>query len=105
MQEAVELEAATEKHPVTPGPLAPAHELLGEMLLTLEQPAEALAEFEASLLTEPNRFRSLYGAAHAAESAGEMEKAHSYYEQLMALAATADGERAEITEAKAFLAQ
>ena len=57
MREAAELEAATEKAPVTPGPIAPARELLGEMLLALEQPAEALAEFEASLLNEPNRFR------------------------------------------------
>ena len=59
MQEAVELEAATEKHPVTPGPISPAHELMGEMLLALEQPAEALAEFEASLASEPNRLQPL----------------------------------------------
>lgn len=105
MREAVELEAATEKHPVTPGPIAPAHELLGEMLLALEQPAEALVEFEASLVTEPNRFRSLYGAARAAELAGETESARGYYEELVALAANADGERAEVAEAEAFLAQ
>jgi tetratricopeptide (TPR) repeat protein len=105
MREAVELEAATEKHPVTPGPIAPAHELLGEMLLALEQPTEALAEFETSLLTEPNRFRSLYGAARAAELAGEMETATGYYEELVALAANADSERAEIAEAAAFLSQ
>jgi tetratricopeptide (TPR) repeat protein len=105
MREATELEAATEKHPVTPGPLAPAQELLGEMLLALEQPAEALAAFEASLETEPNRFRSLYGAAHAAELAGEMETARRYYEELSTLTATADGERAELAEAAAFLAQ
>jgi tetratricopeptide (TPR) repeat protein len=105
MREAVALEAATEKHPVTPGPIAPAHELLGEMLLTLEQPAEALAEFETSLETEPNRFRSIYGAARAAELAGEMETARSHYEELIALGAQADGERAELAEAEAFLAQ
>ncbi len=105
MRTAVELEAATEKHPVTPGPLVPAHELLGEMLLELEQPALALAEFEASHVIEPNRFRGLYGAAHAAELAGELEKAHGYYEQLVALAATADSERAELAAAQAFLAQ
>jgi hypothetical protein len=105
MREAAELEDATEKHPVTPGPIAPAHELLGEMLLALEQPAEALAQFEASLRTEPNRFRSLYGAAHAAELAGKMETARSFYEALSALGANADSERAEVAEAKAFLAQ
>jgi tetratricopeptide (TPR) repeat protein len=105
MREATELEAATEKHPVTPGPVVPARELLGEMLLMLEQPAEALAAFEATLQTEPNRFRTFYGAARAAELAGEMETATHYYEALMALAENADGERAEIAEAQAFLAK
>jgi tetratricopeptide (TPR) repeat protein len=105
MREAVALEAATEKHPVTPGPFVPAHELLGELLLQLDQPAEALAEFEASHLIEPNRFRGLYGAARAAELAGEMEKARTFYEQLVALGADADGKRAELAAAKAFLAQ
>lgn len=105
MGEAVALEAATEKHPVTPGPIAPAHELLGEMLLALDQPAAALAEFEASLVTEPNRFRGLYGAARAAELAGEAAKAHTYYEQLIALGANADSKRAEVVEAEAFLAK
>jgi hypothetical protein len=53
---------------------------------------------------EPNRFRGLYGAARAAELAGIDEKAHTYYEELIALAATADTERAEVAEAEAFLA-
>jgi tetratricopeptide (TPR) repeat protein len=105
MREAVALEAATEKHPVTPGPIAPAHELLGEMLLALEQPAAALAEFESSLATEPNRFRSLYGAARAAELAGETEKARSVYEELIALSGNAASERTELADAQAFLAQ
>jgi hypothetical protein len=105
MREAVALEDATEKHPVTPGPFVPAHELLGELLLALDQPAEALTEFEASHLIEPNRFRGLYGAARAAELAGEMEKARTFYEALVALGADADSERTELVEAKAFLAQ
>jgi tetratricopeptide (TPR) repeat protein len=105
MRSAVELEAATEKHPVTPGPLVPAHELLGEMLLELDQPAEALAEFEASQVIEPNRFRGLYGAARAAELAGEVEQARAYYEELVALAASADSERPELATAKQFLGQ
>jgi tetratricopeptide (TPR) repeat protein len=105
MRRAVELEDATEKHPVTPGPFIPAHELLGEMLLALEMPAEALAEFEASHLLEPNRFRGWYGAARAAELAGEEEKAQAYYEALIALAASADSERPELALAKRFLAQ
>jgi tetratricopeptide (TPR) repeat protein len=105
MRNAVELEAATEKHPVTPGPLVPAHELLGEMLIELDQPEEALTEFEASQVIEPNRFRGLYGAAHAAELAGDAEKASTYYEELVALGETSDGERAELAAAEAFLTQ
>ncbi|HXF62122.1 MAG TPA: hypothetical protein VNK95_10920 [Caldilineaceae bacterium] len=105
MRHAVELEDATEKHPVTPGPFIPAHEMLGEMLLELGRPAEALAEFEASHVVEPNRFRGLYGAAVAAEQAGETEKARAYYEALLELAATADSERPELAAAESFLAQ
>jgi tetratricopeptide (TPR) repeat protein len=105
MRQAVELEAATEKHPVTPGPLAPAQELLGEMLLELEQPAEALAAYVASHEVEPNRFRGLYGAARAAELAGDTEQAQTFYEQVVALAATADSERPELAAAKTFLTQ
>ncbi len=105
MREAVALEDATDKHPVTPGPIVPAHELLGEMLLELNQPEEALAEFEASHVVEPNRFRGLYGAARAAEIAGEVEQARSYYEELVALAETSSSERPELTAAKEFLAQ
>jgi tetratricopeptide (TPR) repeat protein len=105
MHEAVALEDATDKHPVTPGPIVPAHELLGEMLLELNQPEEALAEFEASHVVEPNRFRGLYGAARAAEMAEEVEQARTYYEELVALAATSDGERPELIAAKEFLVQ
>jgi tetratricopeptide (TPR) repeat protein len=105
MRQAATLEDATEKHPVTPGPIMPAHELLGEMLLELNQPEAALEEFEISQQIEPNRFRGLYGAARAAELAGEMEKARSYYEQLVALGAQADGERPEMADAQTFLAQ
>jgi hypothetical protein len=105
MRQAATLEDATDKHPVTPGPIVPAHELLGEMLLELGDPVTALQEFEISQEIEPNRFRGLYGAAHAAELAGEMEKARSYYEQLVTLGAMADSERAELAAAQAFLAQ
>jgi tetratricopeptide (TPR) repeat protein len=105
MRQAAAMEDATEKHPVTPGPLKPAHELLGELLLALNKPALALAEFETSQQLEPNRFMGWYNAAHAAELAGDQEKAHAYYEQLVHLAEQADGERPELATARAFLAQ
>ena len=63
MRDAAALEDGTEKSAVTPGPLAPARELVGEMLLQMNRPAEALEEFEATLKKEPNRFRALVGAA------------------------------------------
>ncbi|MGH7325198.1 MAG: hypothetical protein ACREJ9_11205 [Candidatus Rokuibacteriota bacterium] len=103
MRSAAEREDATEKHPVTPGPLVPARELLGEMLLELKQPAQALREFEASHKVEPNRFHGLAGAARAAELAGDAAKAKTYYTQLVALAAKADTERPEVQRARAFL--
>ncbi|MEZ4727539.1 MAG: hypothetical protein R3E79_10445 [Caldilineaceae bacterium] len=104
-QEAVALEDLTEKHPVTPGLVKPAYELLGELLLELDQPAAALQAFETLLVDDPHRFRGVYGAAQAAELAGDNAKAKSYYTALVDLAATADSERQEMVAAQAFLAQ
>jgi cytochrome c-type biogenesis protein CcmH/NrfG len=105
MRAAADLEDTTEKHPVTPGALVPARELLGEMLLECNDPAHALQAFEASHRLEPNRFQGLYGAARAARAAGARDKARLWYTQLVTLAAQADSERPELTEARAFLAQ
>ncbi len=69
MQQAVSREDATEKSAVTPGPLAPARELLGDMLMQLHRPAEALVEYQRTLVTEPNRYRSLAGGMRAAKQA------------------------------------
>ena len=104
MRAAAELDDATEKHPVTPGTLLPAREQLGELLLELKQPAAALQEFETSLRIAPNRFNGLYGAARAATLASDRKTAKTYYEKLLVLCRQADGERAEIEEAKKFLA-
>ena len=105
MREGADMEDASEKHPVTPGHVLPARELLGEMLLELRQPALALKEFEASHKLEPNRFRGLYGAAHAAAQSGDIAKAKTYYEKLVVLSRNADTERPGIKEAKAFLSK
>ena len=104
MRASAEAEDATEKHPVTPGSIKPARELLGELLIDLGQPAEALKEFEASHRVEPNRFQGLYGAARAAELAGDGEKARTYYGRLVSLGKAADGDRPEIKKAKSFSA-
>ena len=105
MRSAADMEDKSEKHAVTPGRLVPARELLGEMLLEMNRPAEALQAFETSENHDPNRFRGLYGAAKAATLAGDQAKAKSYYEKLVVLAQNADNERPELIEAKAFLAK
>jgi tetratricopeptide (TPR) repeat protein len=104
MRASADAEDATEKHPVTPGSIKPARELLGELLIDLGQPAAALKEFEASHRVEPNRFQGLYGAARAAELAGDGDKARSYYGRLVSLGKGADGDRPEIKKAKTFSA-
>ena len=105
MREAADLEDHNEKHIVTPGRILPARELLGDMLLEAGQPAAALAEYEASQQREPNRFRGFAGAARAAAAAGDAEKAAGNYRKLLVLAETADTQRPEIVQAKAFLAK
>jgi hypothetical protein len=105
LREVVTGEAATDKHPVTQGPLVPASELLGEVLLKLDAPAEALVAFDAVQTTEPNRFRAIYGAGRAAELAGDLNKARAHYTALVALAEHADTERPELQQARAFVAQ
>jgi hypothetical protein len=85
MRRAAQREDATEKAAVTPGPLAPARELLGEMLLELGRPIEALLEFRTTLTREPNRFRSLDGARRAAAAAGDRATASEYESSLAAL--------------------
>lgn len=105
MRAAADLDDATDKHPVTPGALLPARELLGELLLELQQPAAALKEFELSFSNTPNRFNGVYGAARAARLAGNEKAARDYYGKLLDLAKDADTVRTEIEEAKAFLAK
>jgi tetratricopeptide (TPR) repeat protein len=105
MRAAAELEDSTEKHPVTPGAIKPAREMLGELLLEQGQPATALIEFETSQKSEPNRLQGLYGAARAAELAGNQAKARSYYAKLAELGKNADADRPEVTRARAALAK
>jgi tetratricopeptide (TPR) repeat protein len=102
---AADREDATEKHPVTPGSVVPAREALGDLLLDLGRPAEALREFEASQQKDPNRLRGYYGAARAAELAGDKAKARAQYGNVVTLTGKADTERPEVAQAKAYLAK
>ncbi len=103
MRAAADLEDSTDKSPTTPGAVVPARELLGEMLLELKQPGEAQREFEATLLSSPNRFWSLFGAGRAAELAGNAAQAKQYYDKLVDVCPAYDTDRAELQEARAFL--
>ncbi len=105
MRAAADLEDATQEHQTARDAIIPARQLLGELLIELGKPGEALKEFEASINKEPNRFHGFYGAAKAAELSGDREKARAYYAKLVAVCEKADTERAELKQAKAFLAK
>jgi hypothetical protein len=102
MREAADREDRTEKAAISPGPLAPARELLAEMLLELKQPKEALVEFRRTIAKEPNRFRGIAGAAAAAEQAGDAAAARAYRQQLVQICAKGDTPgRPELQQARA----
>jgi tetratricopeptide (TPR) repeat protein len=82
MREAARREAATEKHPVTPGEILPARELLGSMLLDLERYDEAETAFAATLESSPGRRASLLGAGRAAERSGDTVAAAQWYREV-----------------------
>ena len=102
MSAAADIEDGTDKSAVSPGPIAPARELLGIMLLQAGRPAEALTALEATLVKEPNRFMTLAAAAEAADAAGDTGKARRYYQQLLTVAASADSNRPALQRARAF---
>jgi tetratricopeptide (TPR) repeat protein len=105
MRSAADHEDKTDKHNVTPGVILPAREMLGDMLLELKQPAEALVAFESTLRTAPNRFNSLSGAARAAKLSGDNQKAKTYYAKLLSMCEHSDGDRPELKEARTLLAE
>jgi tetratricopeptide (TPR) repeat protein len=105
MKKAAAEEDKLGKHPVSPGPVYPIREQLGEMLLELDQPAEALAAFQDSLKNSPHRFYALYGAARAAELAKKDQDARKYYASLVGMCDGSGARREELTQAQAFLAK
>jgi tetratricopeptide (TPR) repeat protein len=87
LRKAADLEDSMDKSPVTPGSILPAREMLGDFLLAINRPHEALDAFERSLKDSPSRLNGLSGAAHAAQLAGDREKARTYYMQVAKLLA------------------
>ena len=100
---AADREDVTEKHPVTPGELLPARELEGDLLLAAGRYASARAAYEATLRREPGRPRSLFGAARAAELAGDVAAARTRYREYLTLMEQSDGTRAELAIARGAL--
>ena len=104
LRQAADLEDRSGKHVAMENRLSPIRELLGELLLEANEPAQALTEFETSLRNNPNRYRSFAGAAKAAERVGNRARARSYYEKLVTLAGQADDGRPGLAAAKQYLA-
>jgi tetratricopeptide (TPR) repeat protein len=105
MRAAADGEDGSVKHVSMENRLYPMRELFAELLLETGQAAPALREFEAALKENPNRYRGLYGAARAAEAAGDRQKAGTYFAKFVAVSAKADTDRPEIAQAKTFLAK
>ena len=102
MRKAADAEDATDKSAISPGPIAPARELLGEMLLEAGNAKDALTAFEATMKKEPNRFRGAFGAARAAEALGNKAAAAKYYRQVITIAKDSDNQRPELKRARSF---
>jgi tetratricopeptide (TPR) repeat protein len=103
LRRAADSEDILGKHPVSPGAFVPIREQLGTLLLEMGQPTEAQREFEAALKIYPGRFRGLYGAAQAAELAGDNEDANRYYTKLAAQTSKAGSSRDELNHVREFL--
>jgi hypothetical protein len=103
MTEAADKEDATEKHPVTPGEVLPARELLGDLLMELREFPRALAAYEADLSQHHARFNGVYGAGLAAKNSGDKVKAKRYFQQLVEMVRPSGHKRAELLTAESFL--
>ncbi len=103
MNLAADMEDKTEKHPVTPCEVLPARELLGDMLLQMNQPEKALEAYAANLKMRPDRFNSLYSAGVAAKLSQQPEKAKMYFQQLLSSANSSTSSRSELATAKTYL--
>src|SRR5213083_357243 len=104
LRHAADAEDILGKHPVSPGAFVPIREQLGSLLLETGQSKEAQQEFEAALKIYPGRFRGLYGAAQAAEQAGDKQNASRYYAKLAAQTAQSSGSRDELNHVREFRA-
>ena len=101
---AADTEDGTNLHPVMPGRVVPARELYGDLLLERGLAKEAFTAYQTAEASQPNRYRTLAGAAKAAEKLGDKTNAKAYYEKLIALAGEPGVVRPELAAARAFIA-
>jgi len=101
LQEAARLESQLPAPLGLPAPIKPAPELLGELMVTLGRPREAIPSFEQALARNPNRSRSVLGLARAATAAGDGDGARRHYAALLANFAQADADLSLVREARA----
>ena len=83
----------------------PAREMIADMLLEAKRPQQALAEYQIDLKLNPNRFDGLYGAARAAEAAGNQKDASEYYALLLKICDGSNSTRPELSRARELMAQ
>jgi tetratricopeptide (TPR) repeat protein len=102
MRSAADLEESMDKHAVTPGAVLPGCEMLAQLLALANRPQEAFAEYESVLKIAPNRFNTLYGAATAADAAGNQVAAQNYFRKLTEVAV--GDERPELIAARKKIA-
>jgi hypothetical protein len=102
MRTAAAMEDATEKSPVSPGSIAPAPEMLGDMFLLAKQPKLALEAYESALKSTPGRLRAEYGAAVSAQQAGLQPAAEQHYRRLLNNCRYADSDLPELAQANHF---
>ena len=105
MRKAAALESSTEKHPVTPGEILPARELLADMLFDMGYYSEALTEYETALKRSPNRFNSLYGAGLSAERVNDKSRAVLYYKSILKITETVQTDREQVEHARLYISQ
>jgi len=105
LRKAAQMEDELGKNPVSPGPINIIYEQLGDLLLQLGKPADAIAAYETALNSSPSRLNSLVGAGLAAEKSGKPDAARKYYEQAVAQTKDGDSKRPEFEQAIAFLAK
>jgi tetratricopeptide (TPR) repeat protein len=105
MTKAADMEDATDKHPVTPGEVLPARELLADMYMEFGDFKNALVHYEKDLQRHARRYNGLYGAGLAAFKSGDTKKGLSYFQELQKISQPGDNVRPSFQFAESVLSK